>query len=343
MKNNSFWRKLKEYFSVYLPKQRNSSEKTIVTCQMAWNLLLRYLLHEKKLPPSEVKFEIFTSGLLSEFLDTMEKNKGWEISTRNNRLSCIRAFFKFATYTCAEAYIVYADLCTIPLKKGTDKSRIINYMPKDAIVSVMECIDKDTQKGIRDYFFLALMYDTAARDGEMLKLRLSDINAENATVCLFGKGSKPRLVPVSKETLLLFFKYKCLFHKDSTAGTLLFYTKHRNEKTPMSDDNVARFIKKYAAIAHEKNPHVPLNAHPHMFRHSRAMHLYKGGMPLAILSEFLGHEDPETTLIYAYADTEMKREAVNKAANCSYIQNIDSDDSPVWENPDIISQLLRGY
>ena len=79
-----------------------------------------------------------------------------------------------------------------------------------------------------------------------------------------------------------------------------------------------------------------------MFRHSRAMHLYQGGMPLAILSEFLGHEDPETTLIYAYADTEMKRNAVNKAASCTYIQNID-DASPVWENPDIINQLLRGY
>ncbi len=81
----------------------------------------------------------------------------------------------------------------------------------------------------------------------------------------------------------------------------------------MSDDNVSRFLKKYAAQAsYIGNPHVPEHVHPHMFRHSRAMHLYQGGMPLAVLSEFLGHEDPETTLIYAYADTEMKRQAVEK-------------------------------
>lgn len=343
MKNNSFWKKLKEYFSIYLPKQRNSSEKTIATCRMAWNLFLRFLMREKELKPADIRFETFNSGLLSEFLDTMERNKGWEISTRNNRLSCIRAFFKFATYTCAEAYVVYSDLCTVPLKREIDNTRVINHMPKDAITAILECINTETPKGVRDCFFLTLMYDTAARNGEMLKLKLFDINIENATVCLFGKGSKPRLVPVSKETLSLFSKYKLLFHKDSSTDALLFYTKHRNGKTSMSDDNVARFIKKYATQAHEKNPAVPLAVHPHMFRHSRAMHLYQGGMPLAMLSEFLGHEDPETTLIYAYADTEMKREAVNKATDFSFVPNINSSDSPIWDNTDIINQLLRGY
>src|SRR5260370_32248941 len=48
-------------------------------------------------------------------------------------------------------------------------------------------------------------------------------------------------------------------------------------------------------------------------RHSRAMHLYQAGMPLALLTEWLGHADPETTLIYAHADTEMKRHALGKA------------------------------
>ena len=128
MKKNSFWKKLREYFGVYLPKQHNSSEKTIDSCHMAWNLLLRYLLQEKNIPASKLTFESFTAALLTEFLDAMEVQKGWKESTRNNRLSCIRSFFKFATYTCPEVYTVYADLCTIPLKKGTDYSRVVNYM-----------------------------------------------------------------------------------------------------------------------------------------------------------------------------------------------------------------------
>lgn len=340
MKNDPFWKKLREYFSIYLPKQRNSSEKTIDTCHMAWNLLLRYLLQEQGMPAGALKFETFTAGLLTGFLDGMEAERNWKPSTRNNRLSCIRAFFKYASCTYPEAYMVYEDLCTIPLKKGVDSSRVVNHMAKDAVASIIGCIDVSSPKGLRDCFFLTLMYDSAARDGEMLRLRLSDISTDNASICLFGKGSKPRIVPLTKETLSMFEKYRSAFHKGSDKDTLLFYTRHKGEKSPMSDDNVARFLKAYAAMAHSQNPHVPEKVHPHMIRHSRAMHLYQGGMPLAVLSEFLGHEDPETTLIYAYADTEMKRKAVEKAS-----ENLPIADTeiPIWEDADIISRLVRGY
>ena len=342
MKNNPFWKKLREYFSIYLPKQRNCSEKTIDTCHMAWNLLLRYLLHGQGIEVSALRFETFTSVLLSEFLDKMETEKGWKPSTRNNRLSCIRSFFKYASYTCPEVYMVYADLCTIPLKKGVDNSRIVNHMSKDAVASIIGCIDTSLPKGLRDCFFLTLMYDTAARNGELLKLKLADINVDNASAYLFGKGSKPRLVPLRKETLDLFKKYKSSFHKDNNGESPMFYTKHRGIKTSMSDDNVARFLKIYAVKARKENSHVPENVHPHMVRHSRAMHLYQGGMPLTVLSEFLGHEDPQTTLIYAYADTEMKRQAVQKASESLPIPDIESE-LPTWEGADIISRLVRGY
>lgn len=342
MKNNSFWKKLREYFGIYLPKQRNSSEKTIDSCHMAWNLLLRYLLQEKSIPASKLKFESFTAALLTEFLDTMESQRGWKASTRNNRLSCIRSFFKFAAYTCPEVYTVYAGLCTIPLKKGINNSHVVSHMSKEAIAAIIDCTDMNVPKGLRDRFFLTLMYDTAARDGEMLRLKLSDINVDNATVCLFGKGGKPRLVPVSKETMKMFDRYKSLFHMDSVQDSYLFYTRHQKEKTPMSDDNVARFLKKYADRARTKDIHIPDNVHPHMLRHSRAMHLYQNGMPLAMLSEFLGHEDPETTLIYAYADTEMKRQAILKASK-DFLMTDAMDDTPIWESQDIIDTLLRGY
>lgn len=89
----------------------------------------------------------------------------------------------------------------------------------------------------------------------------------------------------------------------------------------MSDDNVARFLKAYGASAKEKCAEIPNKIHPHLFRHTRAMHLYRGGMPLALLAEWLGHSQLETTLIYANADTEMKRQAIQKTT---------ATDSPVY-------------
>ena len=81
----------------------------------------------------------------------------------------------------------------------------------------------------------------------------------------------------------------------------------------MSADAVALFMKKYGVMAATSCPEMPEKLHPHMLRHTRAMHLYRNGMPLALLSEYLGHASTETTSIYAYADSEMKRAIMQKS------------------------------
>ena len=60
---------------------------------------------------------------------------------------------------------------------------------------------------------------------------------------------------------------------------------------------------------------MPENVHPHLFRHSLAMSLYRNGVDLSLISQWLGHSSVETTLIYAYADTEIKRQAIEKAVS----------------------------
>ncbi len=336
MRSNTFWKCMREYFSIYLPKQRNSSPDTIAAFRMAWNLLLRYLTHEVGKNVQKLEFMDFNAAMLSGFLDHMEAKKGWKAATRNHRLSCIRAFFRYASALEPLAYTTYTGLLSIPLKKDVDRSRMVEHMSKEAMSALLGSVDPATRNGSRDQFFMTLMYDTAARNGEMLGIRLSDIDDEKATVILVGKGRKPRIVPVSKETVEMFIHYKRTFHASNHKETFLFYTIRNGEKMPMSADNVARFIRKYADIARINCPEIPDNVHPHMFRHSRAMHLYQGGMPLSMISEFLGHADPETTLIYAYADTEMKRQAIENASSTIGIGNT----IPIWKDQDILEKLL---
>lgn len=340
---NLLWRYMKDYFSVYLPKQRNASPHTITACRDTWNLLLRYLKREKGMELQKLQISDISSSIVLGFLDFMERDKGWKASTRNQRLSCIRSFFHYASCMEPSLYAYEADLGKNLLKKAENKSHVIEFMEQDVMRELLATPDTGQKQGLRDQFFMSLMYDTAARDCEMLRLKLKDFNAENHTVYLMGKGSKPRLVPVSKETTALFQNYRKKFHLGSTGSEPLFYTIHQHEKTSMSDDNVARFLKKYARKAKLKNPDVPDNVHPHMFRKSRSMHLYRSGMPLALLAEFLGHEDPETTLIYAYADTEMKRKAIEKATlkEAALPENAEW---AIWEgDDDIISRLCNGY
>lgn len=110
----------------------------------------------------------------------------------------------------------------------------------------------------------------------------------------------------------------------------------------MSPDNTEKFIKKYGESAREKNIEVPPNLHPHMFRHSRAMHLYRCGMPLPLLSEWLGHAQLETTLIYANADIHMKQEAIEKAT--SKINPLKTKDNNVidWQDDEEMIKKLYG-
>lgn len=336
MKDSIFWKCMRNYFHLYLPKQRNSSVDTILACRAAWNLFLRYLMEQKRMDIRNLEFEDFNEMLLSGFLEHMDSEKGWKASTRNHRLSCIRSFFKYAAAVEPLAYTAYTGLLSIPLKKDVDQSRIVEHMSKEAISELLCSPDSSTRNGLRDQFFMTLMYDTAARNGEMLNMKLADIDSEKKLAILMGKGRKLRMVPVSKETLEIFKRYRDVFHASNQRETFLFYTKRKGEKVPMSADNVARFIRKYAEIAHMNFPGVPTNVHPHMFRHSRAMHLYQSGMSLSLISELLGHANPETTLIYAHADTEMKRKAIESAGTLVRLEN----PIPIWQDIDILEQLL---
>ena len=82
---------------------------------------------------------------------------------------------------------------------------------------------------------------------------------------------------------------------------------------PLTDRRIRDIVKEYGAAARKKCWDAPENVFPHLWRHSRAMHLYQNGMDLTLVSQWLGHAQLETTRIYAHADTEHKRIAIEKA------------------------------
>lgn len=331
---------LREFFTVYLPKQRNCSPHTITACRQTWNMLLGFVCALSSKQLEGIAFADLSRASVMKFLDEMEKTRNWTPSTRNHRLGCIRSFFRFAASLEPILVIYLEDLKGIPLKKSPDKSRVLEFMTQDAMTVVLRQPDTSTKMGIRDTFFMVLMYDSAARDCEMLSMRFCDIDPEKRTVYLFGKGSKPRLVPISEDTVRHFRRYAKAFHSSSDGAVPMFYTIRRNERMPMSDDNVARFIRKYGADAKKLCPDVPDKINPHMFRRTRAMHLYRSGMPLALLAEWLGHVNPETTLIYAYADTEMKRKAIEQAeANAGIRPSVEIG---MWDGDEDMIKRLCG-
>ena len=335
---------MRDYLTVYLPELKCCSQHTIKSYRETLNILLNYITKVKNIPLEKVTFSLFNNQIIVEFLDWLEKERKCSISTRNHRLACIRSFFKYAGNTDVVLLSYQNELRKIPFKDNI-KSKVIEFMSENALKIFLAQPDTKTKNGIRNLFFMILMYDTAARNMELLELKVKDFNVDQKTPCVYltGKGRKKRVVPVMQKTVEHFQKYRNLFHETQGSDTnqYMFYTKRHGLIQRMSDDNVARFMNNYGLSARKICNEVPVKVHPHMLRRTRAMHLYRAGMPLALLSEWLGHENPETSLIYAYADTEMKRMAIQKATAANNPLN-DKEKLAYWKDNDELIRKLYG-
>lgn len=331
---------LREFFTIFLPKQANRSSHTIRSTQQVWNMLLSFICDVTGKRVESLTFTELSRENVMNFLDKMQQTKGWTPSTRNHRLSRICSFFHYVASVEPTLVFYLEDLRGIPMQKDVNKSFVLEYMSKDAITAFLRQPDTSKKVGIRDSFFLVLMYDSAARDCEMLSMRFCDFDSVGKVVYLLGKGNKPRSVPISDDTIQHFNRYAKTFHSQKDGFVPMFYTIRHGNKGQMSDDNVARFVSKYGKSAKVECSEVPDCVHPHLIRKTRAMLLYKAGMPLELLAQFLGHNDPMTTLIYARADNEMKRKAIESAS--SMIGSVSREaEEATWEgNEEMIKRLL---
>jgi site-specific recombinase XerD len=312
---NSLFAHIHDYLKVYLPKQRNLSKHTINSYREALELLVDFVKTQKQMPLTDVTFEMLTAGTITAFLNSLETDRGCCVSTRNTRLAAIRAFVKYAADRDISTVAVLKELKNVAVKRP-DKVETVDYMSMAAISAIVEQTNAGSPNCLRDRTFLVLMYDTGARVQEMIDITLRDLRfGRTPTIILHGKGGKIRTVPLMERTVQHLQKYLAEFHPDTqrSSGFPLFYVVTHGEPHPLSDRRIRYLLKDYANKAREHCLEVPEKVHPHMFRHSRAMHLYQNGMDLTLVSQWLGHLNLETTQIYAHADTEHKRAAIAAA------------------------------
>jgi len=303
---------LSEYFLKYAPRQTGYSINTIKSYRDTFTIFLRYLNDKLRIKPEKVSFEKINKKMIEEFLIWLEEYKKCSVSTRNQRLAAIHAFFRYVQIEAPETLNLSNLILSIPAKKVAGNP--ISYLTIDAVKALLATPDMKTKTGLRELALIALLYDSAARVQEIADLTVGDIRLAPATVKLKGKGSKTRIIPIMVQTAKLlgsYLKEYSLLAEESI--NLPVFSNRNNYK--LTRAGISHILSKYVKIAKKNQPKLfPKKVSPHILRHSKAVHLLQANVNLIYIRDFLGHSSVTTTEKYAKADSEIKRKAIEKAS-----------------------------
>ena len=323
MKTYNIAEALASYFNNYLKLQRNVSDKTIISYKYTFKLLIKYLIDNNITTLKDFSFNDFTRENILEFLNDVESKTS--ISTRNQRLAAIKSFCQYLQYEPIEYLNQIQRILKIRMKKFAKKE--IDFLTKNELTLYLDSIDINNKKGIRDYTLISFMYETGSRINEIVNVKICDLQLDdNYSVLLHGKGDKLRRVPITNELKDMLLKYiKAV--KLNSASYLFQGQKNQKASTKM----ITHIVKKYAIKSK-----INKNIHPHVFRHTRAMHLLEAGLTLVDIRDILGHASIKTTEIYLTINMELKRNAI-----LDVYQNNDKFEEASWiKNDNILKELL---
>lgn len=310
--NELFFSKTLDFLNVYLPTQAGKSKRTSRSYKYALSLFCDYLFEEKGIHPTMFCFTDCTYNLVLEFSQFMQEKKHLAPATVNARITAIKAYLRYASDCNFSLTQVYIKIDRIPSLSVPKKIRPI--IEPDDLKDFFEA-PPNTKIGNRDRVILILLYDCAVRVSELSSIKLGDIllDVVSPAINIEGKGRKERMIELSDRATKHLKSYIQTYHEnDNNPQSPLFYTVIHGEIHPMCARNIERILNKYGKIAHEINPNIPEDIYPHLIRRTKATHLHRDGVPLNVISSFLGHENEETTRLYAIPSPEQLRDATKK-------------------------------
>ena len=204
--------------------------------------------------------------------------------TLNRKLSCVNTFFSFCYKQQFSSEKTKLKFAKIP-------KLLPKFLSYEDIMQGLDAIDRSTWIGKRDYALVLFLYASGTRISECLELTLSDIE-DNWLHVRHAKGEKERIVPLAKlaKNAIDEYLFASEFHKDYV------WCNYRGGQ--LSRISAYKITQKYFAVS------------PHVFRHSYATSLIRGGADLRVVQELLGHSSLLTTQIYTHIQKQDLKDTV---------------------------------
>ncbi len=277
----------------YLKLQRNMSGNTLDAYQRDLRKLLDYLEREQK----DIRdvtlhdLEHFSAGL---------HDIGIHPRSQCRILSGIRSFFRFVQL---DGY--RDDDPTELLESPQIGDHLPEVLTTEEVDRLEASIDLSKWEGHRNRAIIEVLFSCGLRVSELVNLKLSDLYIDEEYVRVMGKGSKERLVPISRKAI------------DELKNW--FYDRNLMKIKPGEEDFVflnrrgAHLTRTMILImikSQAKAAGIQKTISPHTLRHSFATALLEGGADLRFIQALLGHEDIGTTEIYTHIDTSILRKEI---------------------------------
>ena len=291
---------LKDYISEYLnycEYRKQLNFKTIKAYKIDLNQYNSFCLDISD-PFSKKAVDSYITELFKHYKPKSVKRK----------IASLKAFFHYTEFLAQNPF----DKLDVYFREAKLLPKTISFHSIQKFLSVLYAQKMQTVSAyqfkccLRDIAVIELLFATGMRISELCSLKPSDIDLENNTVLIYGKGSKERILQFGNcEVISALATYQSTFKADISACGYFFVNKRKQK---LSDQSVRFMINRYAALAG-----IEQHITPHMFRHSFATLLLEQDVDIRYIQKMLGHSSISTTEIYTHvSNTKQKDILVNK-------------------------------
>ena len=274
-----------ESFYQYLALERRFSPHTLAAYKNDLGNFISYITEKQCLTSvAEVRHLHIRAWAAAQM------QEGLSARSVNRRLSCLHTYFRFLK----KRGLIGKDPMQKVLAPKTGKRLPVFVQENQMAALFSEIAFPDNYQGLLDRVVLEVLYATGMRRGELVSLKISDIDMSRMIFRVTGKGGKERVVPYARYLIDLLDRFlSCRTETFPANREPWLFLNKKGEKLPAG--SVYYIVKKYLSrvtTAEQRSPHV--------LRHSFATHLSNRGADLNAIKELLGHSNLAATQVYTH-------------------------------------------
>lgn len=226
--------------------------------------------------------------------------KDYAASSIHRKLSALNSFYNF---------LLKEELIQTNFFENVEVPKIPKRLPKiikeEEVRMLFDVCDLENKLGYRNYCLLGCLYGCGLRVSELCGMQIKDIDFNDRTILIHGKGSKDRVVVMYEELAkalkhyISTFRVELLYLSRDETNRYVFLNKNGTQLTRVG---VRKILDKLVNDCGET-----FHISPHMLRHSFATALLNHGADMRSVQELLGHESLSTTQIYTHVSFEAVR------------------------------------